>query len=257
MANKAVEVCHLSYIYPDGARALKDISFDIDEGETVAVVGPNGSGKTTFLLHLNGLLSGEGFVSIFGVEVEKKTLKEVRKNVGLVFQDPDDQLFMPTVFEDVAFGPVNIGKRKDEVAESVCAALRAVDMSDASNRLSHHLSLGEKKRVAIATVLSMDPRILVLDEPSSNLDPRHRRDLINLLNGMSYTKIIATHDLDLVLETCSRAILLDRGKLVVYGNAFDILSNKTLLEEHNLEVPPLIRCADGIFPRTISGPGPG
>lgn len=242
MENKAVEIRNLDYSYPDGTMALQDINLDIYEGETVGVIGPNGAGKTTFLLHLNGLLNGCRGISIFGLGITNKNIKEVRKMVGLVFQDPEDQLFMPTVFEDVAFGPTTMGLSKEDIKASVKKALEAVDMSYAEKRLSHHLSLGEKKRVAIATVLSMSPKVLILDEPTSNLDPKHRRNLINLLKGLKMTKIIATHDLELTLEICSRVVLLDKGRVAASADTAIILSDKPLLEAHNLEVPLSIAC---------------
>lgn len=241
MGNKAVEIKTLSYVYPDGAKALEGVDLDIYEGEAVGIIGPNGAGKTTLLLHLNGLLSHESDIKIFGLKMAKGNIREIRKRVGVVFQDPDDQLFMPTVSEDVAFGPVSMGLPKGEAQEAVKKALRSVDLSGYEGRLSHHLSAGEKKRIAIATVLSMSPDILALDEPSSNLDPRHRRDLINLLNGFTISRVIVTHDLELVLDTCSRTVLLDKGKLIAGGTPREILSDKKLLEAHDLEVPPSLR----------------
>lgn len=232
-----IKTNNLKYTYPDGTDALKGINLSILEGGSVGLIGPNGAGKSTFLLHLNGILQGNGKVEIAGLEINSKNLYFIRSKVGLVFQDPEDQLFMPTVFDDVAFGPINMALPKNEVESSVDEALKEVDMKDSIDRVSHHLSFGEKKRIAIATVLSMKPHILVLDEPSSNLDPKHRRKLINLLKGLKITKIIATHDLDLVLETCSRVILLDKGRIVAEGNALEILSNKALLKAHSLEVP--------------------
>jgi cobalt/nickel transport system ATP-binding protein len=238
MTKKAIEIRNLSYSYPDGTKALSNINLDIFEGESIGLIGPNGAGKSTLLLHLNGILrSNNTQIKIFGLELNDKNLPQVRSKIGLVFQDPDNQLFMPTVFDDVAFGPINMKLSKKEVEDSVNEALERVDMLSSIKRLSHHLSFGEKRRVSIATVLSMKPEILVLDEPSSNLDPRHRRDLINLLNQLNLTKIIATHDLDLVLETCLKVILIDKGGIVIKGNALDILSNKTLLQAHNLELP--------------------
>ncbi len=235
MNQKAVEIKNLSFSYPDGNEALKDISFDVSAGESLGIIGPNGAGKSTLILHLNGILRNKGSVIIFGLGMEDKNLPEIRADVGMVFQDPDSQLFMPEVFDDVSFGPINMGWDKKSVEEAVHQALKDVDMAYAERRLSHHLSFGEKKRVCLATVLSMKPRILALDEPSSNLDPRHRRDLINFLKKFSATKIIATHDLGLVLETCSRVILLDKGRIVAQGEASSILKDTNLLEKHNLE----------------------
>jgi len=234
---KAIEIKELNYSYPDGTLALQNINLDVYEGETLAIIGPNGAGKSTLLLHLNGLLLGKGHISIFGVEIKEKNLKEIRSKVGMVFQDPDSQLFMPTVFEDVAFGPIYMGMSKGDIEKSVTTALEKVDMVWAKKKLSHHLSYGEKRRVSIATVLSMSPEILVLDEPSSNLDPKHRRNLIRLLTDLDITKIIATHDLDMVFDICTRIVLIDEGQIVADGEVNEILSNKDLLEAHNLEVP--------------------
>ncbi len=242
MKKKIIEIKKLSYSYPDGTLALKDVNLEVYEGETLGIIGPNGAGKSTFLLHLNGIFRGNGHVKVLNMEVNDKNLKKIRSKVGIVFQDPDNQLFMPTVFEDVAFGPLNMDMSKDEVEKAVINALKKVDMLDAIRRISHHLSFGEKKRISIATVLSMNPDILVLDEPSSNLDPRHRRDLINFLKSLEITKIIATHDLDMVLDLCSRVILLDEGTVIADGEVMEILNNKELLESHDLEIPLSLSC---------------
>jgi cobalt/nickel transport system ATP-binding protein len=242
MAKKVVQIKGLNFTYPDGTRALSDINLEVFQLESLGIVGPNGAGKSTLLLHLNGVLRGNSHIKILDLEINEKNLPKVRSKVGLVFQDPDNQLFMPTVFEDVAFGPLNMDLMKDEVRKRVDAALKEVDMLDYKDRPSHHLSFGHKKRVSIATVLSMSPEILALDEPTSNLDPKHRRDLINLLKRLKLTKIIASHDLDLVLEVCSRVILLDKGRTVATGEASEILQNRALLEEHSLELPPSIAC---------------
>lgn len=242
MQKKIIEVKKLSYSYPDGTSALRDINLEVFEGETLGIIGPNGAGKSTFLLHLNGILKGNGYVKILEMEINDKNLKKIRRKVGMVFQDPDNQLFMPTVFEDVAYGPLNMDMPKDEVEKAVINALQKVDMLSAMKRISHHLSFGEKKRISIATVLSMDPDILVLDEPSSNLDPRHRRDLINFLKSLEITKIIATHDLDMVLDLCSRVVLFDEGTVIADGDVMEILNNKELLESHDLEIPLSLSC---------------
>ncbi|MCS7264466.1 MAG: ATP-binding cassette domain-containing protein [Armatimonadetes bacterium] len=234
---EAIRVENLHYRYPDGIEALKGVSFSIAEGESVAIIGPNGAGKTTLLLHLNGILSGEGKVFVFGEEVTKRNLPKVRQLVGLVFQDPDDQLFMPTVLEDVAFGPLNLGLSQDEAIKQAIEALETVGMAHAFNRSPHQLSLGERKRVAIATVLSMQPKILVLDEPTANLDPRSRRQLLNLLKQLNVTKIVATHDLEAALNLCERVMVMDEGQIVADGDAQSILSNSNLMETHGLEVP--------------------
>lgn len=242
MAEKIIEIIDLNYSYPDGVAALRGVSLEIHEGESIGIIGPNGAGKSTLLLHLNGILRGEGTLKVFGLEMEDKNLREIRRRVGLVFQDPENQLFMPTVFDDVAFGPINMEMPKEKVKTQVAKALEEVDMSDSDKRAAHHMSFGEKKRISIATILSMEPRILVFDEPTSNLDPKHRRALMRLLKRLRHTKVIATHDLDMVLEICSRVILLDKGEIVAAGNTEDVLKDRILLEAHSLELPPsLIR----------------
>ncbi|MEZ8219141.1 cobalt/nickel transport system ATP-binding protein [Candidatus Fervidibacteria bacterium JGI MDM2 SSWTFF-3-K9] len=237
---EAIRVENLHYRYPDGTHALKGVSFCIREGESVAIVGPNGAGKTTLLLHFNGILRGSGKVFVFGEEVTSRNLFTVRKLVGLVFQDPDDQLFMPTVLEDVAFGPLNLGLSQEEAIKRAMNALDMVGMSYATNKSPHQLSFGERKRVAIATVLAMEPKVLVLDEPTANLDPRSRRQLLSLLRQLEVTKIVATHDLDAALFLCDKAILMDDGKIVAIGETSEIFSNEALMEAHGLEVPPSI-----------------
>lgn len=233
----AIVIEKLSYRYPDGTQALKRVSLRIGVGESVAIIGPNGAGKTTLLLHLNGILHGEGRVFIFGEEVNQQNLPHIRRRVGLVFQDPDDQLFMPTVIEDVAFGPLNMGCAHEEAIERAKDALRRVGMEHAAHRSPHQLSFGERKRVAIATVLAMSPDIIALDEPTSNLDPRSRRSLISLLRNLNVTKVIATHDLDSALELCKRVIVMDGGEIVADGDAAAILSDKELMDMHGLETP--------------------
>lgn len=234
---KIIEIKNLSFTYPDGAKALEGIKFDVYEGEALGVIGPNGAGKSTLLLHLNGLLNGNGSVSIFEKPISKQNVSFIRQKVGFVFQDPQDQLFMPTVYEDVAFGPRNSGISKENIDERVNYALEEVGLINKKDYLSYHLSLGEQRRISIATVLSMSPEILVLDEPNSNLDPASRRHLIDLLRGLKITKVIATHDLEMVLELCSRVIILDRGRIISEGRTREILSNNSLLESHGLEVP--------------------
>ena len=210
----AVEVENLSFNYPDGHQALVDINLVIPLDQSVALIGPNGAGKSTLLLHLNGILRSKGIVRILGIPIEEKNLKWIRSKVGLVFQEPDDQLFSPTVFDDIAFGPINMMLAKDKIKASVEQALSEVSMQGAAQRASHHLSFGEKKRVSIATVMSMKPDILVLDEPTSNLDPKGRKELIALLKSINKTKIIASHDLDLIAELCSQYVFLDKGTIV-------------------------------------------
>jgi len=242
MKKKVIEIRNLTYSYPDGTVALKGVNLDIFEGETVAIIGPNGAGKSTLVLHLNGILrSNSGHLNILGLEVNHRNLKEIRKRVGIVFQNPDDQLFMPTVFDDVAFGPINMGLSESEVKQRVEKALQEVGMQGYENRSPHHLSFGEKKRISLATALSMRPEILVMDEPTSNLDPKSRRGLIKLLQGIKTTKVIATHDLEMVLEVCQRAVILSDGKIVANGRPKKLLADEHLLETHQLEVPVSLR----------------
>jgi len=232
--NNAVEIENLSFLYPDGQKALKDINLVIYRGESLALIGPNGAGKSTLLLHLNGILRGNSAVKIFGLAIEERNLKEIRRRVGMVFQEPEDQLFSPTVFDDVAFGPINMGYPETEVKQRVTQALEWVGMSGYEARSPHHLSVGEKKRVAIATVLSLSPELLVLDEPTSNLDPRGKWSLIELLGRLPMTKVVASHDLELVKALCSRTVILDKGEIVSEGSTSSILSDISLLRLHGL-----------------------
>ena len=229
-----IRIDNLSFSYPDGQQALTDINLTIYQGETVALLGPNGAGKSTLLLHLNGILHSDGVVKVLGRPVDDKNLRWVRNKVGLVFQNPDDQLFSPTVFEDVAFGPINMGYSEAEVGESVTRALEWVGMGGYEQRSPYHLSVGEKKRIAIATVLSMMPEILVIDEPTSNLDPRSKWSLISLLKRLPMTKIVASHDLELVQALCQRSIVFDRGRVVADGTTSHILADIPLLRGHGL-----------------------
>ena len=227
----------LRFAYPDGTQALLGVDLSVAPGERVSLIGPNGSGKTTLFLHLNGILRGQGAVRVAGLDVADGRLGKIRATVGLVFQDPDDQLFSPTVFEDVAFGPLHMGLSEAEVRERVSRALAQVGMEGFAKRMPHHLSLGERKRVSIATVLSMDARILVLDEPSAGLDPRARRELINLLRKLPQTQLVATHDMRLARDLCTRTVILDEGRIVADGPTGQIMADEALLERHGLEAP--------------------
>ena len=233
----ALEIRGLVFAYPDGTRALEGIDLVIRQGESVAVIGPNGAGKSTLLLHLNGILRGSGSVTVFGLPVEPKNLREVRRRVGVVFQDPEDQLFLTSVAQDVAFGPSNMGLDRDDIAERVADALAAVGMEGSGERSSHHLSFGQKKRIAVATVLSMRPDLLVLDEPTSNLDPKSRRRLIDILSGLPVTKIVVTHDMTVAYELCERTVILDQGRIVADGPTEEVLADAVLLSAHDLELP--------------------
>jgi len=232
-----LEVRHLSFVYPDGTTALRDITLRIGEGERVAVIGPNGAGKSTLFFHLNGTFRGEGEITVQNEKVSNETLYSIRRAVGLVFQDPNDQLFMPTVFEDVAFGPVNLGCSETEVRDRVERSLRQVGMEGSEALVPHHLSLGQRKKVALACVLALEPKILAFDEPSSGLDPRSRRVLIEFLKTLPQTILIATHDLDLVLDLCQRAVIMDGGRIVYEGNVPDVFGQEMLLKSHGLEKP--------------------
>ena len=225
---------HLSFKYPDGHQALNDVSLTLCQGDKVALVGPNGAGKSTLMLHLNGILEGDGKIEIGGLRVVRAHLGTIRAKVGLVFQNPDDQLFSPTVYEDVAFGPLHMGLPEVEIHQRVHQALEQVDMSRYATRLSHHLSVGEKKRIAIATVLSMLPEVLVLDEPTSGLDPRAKRSLINLLRDLPLTMLVSTHDMQMVRELLPRTIIMDEGMIVADGTTEKLLSDPSLLQEHGL-----------------------
>ncbi|MGB7538977.1 MAG: ABC transporter ATP-binding protein [Anaerolineales bacterium] len=230
-----IDVEHLHFRYPNGPAVLDDITFHIEAGERIGLVGPNGAGKSTLMLHLNGILRAEsGEIRLCGMKLEDATLRAVRRAVGLVFQNPDDQLFSPTVFDDVAFGPIYQGCSTEETRDRVRKALAAVHMEAYTHRVSHHLSVGEKKRIAIATVLSMDPEILILDEPTAGLDPQARRHFIHLLAELKQTMLVATHDLALVREICTRTLILDTGRVAADGPTTEILSDGALLAQHGL-----------------------
>jgi cobalt transport protein ATP-binding subunit len=219
--------------------ALRDVSLKIEPCEKVALVGPNGAGKSTLILHLNGILNGEGSICVCGLEVNKDNLSQVRAEVGLVFQTPDDQLFSPTVYDDVAYGPLYQGLPPEDVDRRVTEALTAVGMRDYSDRVSHHLSVGEKKRIAIATVLSMQPEVLVLDEPTAGLDPRSRRSFINLLRELPITMLVSTHDMLMVQELFPRMVVMDEGRIVADGPTRRLMNDVEMLEAHGLEKPCL------------------
>jgi cobalt/nickel transport system ATP-binding protein len=233
----AIEARGLRFSYPNGVPALSGVDLSVGDGERVAVLGPNGAGKTTLMLHLNGLLSGAGSLSVAGIDAAGGNARELRARVGLVFQDPDDQLFMPTVREDVAFGPLNLGAAPHEAAARADTALREVRMEHVAQRAPHQLSLGQRRRVAIATVLAMDPSLLVLDEPSASLDPRARRELLRMLEGLAQTLLVVTHDLPFAAELCERAVVLSGGRIVADGHCLDILRDERLLAAHDLELP--------------------
>ena len=241
----AVEVRDLHYRYPDGRDALRGVSFTVEEGECVGLIGPNGAGKSTILQHMNGILpetrAAEPAVWIFGDAVSASTLPSIRRAVGLLFQDPDDQLFCPTVEDDVAFGPQQFGCSAEEVRERVTTALAQVGLQGFETRSPHHLSGGEKQRVCLAGVLACSPRVLALDEPTSDLDPRAKRELRTILRSIPATKIIASHDLELVVELCSRVIVLDAGRVVAGGPTVAILSDEQLMLAHGLEKPHILQ----------------
>ncbi|OAN39728.1 energy-coupling factor ABC transporter ATP-binding protein [Mycolicibacterium iranicum] len=234
----AIRVTGLSYSYPDGHAALRAIDLDVATGERVALLGPNGAGKTTLMLHLNGVLSAlQGTVEIGGTALSRNTLRDIRRRVGLVFQDPDDQLFMPTLAQDVAFGPANFGLRGAELEDRVARALAAVSMTELAGRSPAHMSGGQRRRAALATVLACEPEVLVLDEPSANLDPVARRELAETLSGLDATMLIVTHDLPYAAQLCRRAIVMDGGAIVADGPIDEVLSDSELLAAHRLELP--------------------
>jgi cobalt/nickel transport system ATP-binding protein len=251
MATPALSVSGIEFAYPDGHTALSGVDFHVHPGERVALLGPNGAGKTTLVLHLNGILRPDlGEVVVGGVTVADATLADVRRRTGIVFQDPDDQLFMPTVRQDVAFGPANLGIAGDDLDRRVESALAAVGMADVADRPPHHLSYGQRRRVAVATVLSMGPEILVLDEPSSNLDPASRRELAEILRSLDITMLMVTHDLPYALELCPRAIVLNAGRVTADGPTARLLADRDLMAANRLELP-------FGFDRSLLDPAPG
>lgn len=242
MSHHLVEAKDLFYIYPDGTKALQEITFRITHGEAVGLVGANGAGKSTLLMHLTGiLLPVSGMVRVGDYPLTPKTITQIRRSVGFIFQNPDDQLFMPTVFDDVAFGPLNQGLPPEEVEKRVMEALQTVSAVHLKDRPPYKLSGGEKRAVAIATVLAMAPDVLVMDEPTSALDPAARRSLIHLLSGFKHTKIIASHDLDLILDLCERTIVLSEGRIIADGPTMEIFSDEKLLAQGHLEKPLVLQ----------------
>ncbi len=237
MTDEIIRLENLSYRYPDGRRALDGIDLGIGRGESVALIGPNGAGKSTLLLHLNGIIFGYGRVMVDGGPITEDNLKEVRRKVGVVFQNPDDQLFSATVFDDVAFGPLNLGWPEEKVRAAVADALEKVELTGFAERAPHHLSFGERRRVAIASVIVMDPEVIVMDEPSSNLDPRGKWRLVELLRSLPVTRVIATHDLEFVSALCGRVVVLDAGRIVADGPADKLLNDRPLLAAHGLVRP--------------------
>ncbi|OBI80953.1 energy-coupling factor ABC transporter ATP-binding protein [Mycobacterium sp. E740] len=234
----AIDIDGLRHVYPDGHVALDGVDLTVAAGERIAVLGPNGAGKTTLMLHLNGVLAAtSGAVRIGGVTLSRKSLHDIRRSVGLVFQDPDDQLFMPTVAQDVAFGPANFGLRGEELAARVSQALSTVSLTEHADRSPTHLSAGQRRRAALATVLACQPDILVLDEPSANLDPVARRELAQTLSGLEATMLIVTHDLPYAAQLCERAVVMDAGVIVADGPIREILADAELLAAHRLELP--------------------
>lgn len=236
--NTMIQMRDVSFAYPDGHRALTGVSFAVSEGERVAIIGSNGAGKSTLLMHLNGILQGEGAICVGGARLCENTLPEIRRMVGMIFQDPNDQLFCPTVKDDVMFGPLQFGIPKERMETLVRNALREVELEEVMNRPAHHLSTGEKRRVTIACVLACDPQILAMDEPAAMLDPKRRRWLIDFINRTRHTVVIATHDLDFAQATCQRAILLNRGHIAADGPVGAILADSRLMAVSELEWPP-------------------
>lgn len=246
MSVPVIDLRGVAFAYPDGHQALFGVDLHIHPGERVALLGPNGAGKTTLVLHLNGILRpGAGSVAVSGLPVSEEHLAEIRRQVGIVFQDPDDQLFMPTVRDDVAFGPANLGLTGAELEARVAAALEVVGMSEFADRPPHHLSFGQRRRVAIATVLAMEPEILVLDEPSSNLDPTSRRELAEILDSLPVTILMVTHDLPYAAQLCERAVVLSDGVIAVDGPTLEVLADTETMARHRLELP------FGFDPRTL------
>jgi|TARA_B100001939_G_C16803886_1_gene556881 cobalt/nickel transport system ATP-binding protein len=233
-----LQINDLNFSYPDGYEALKNINLEINKGDTLGVLGPNGAGKTTFILHLNGILGNlDDSIYINNLSINEDNLKKIREKVGIVFQDPDDQLFMPTVLEDVMFGPKNFGYTNEEAESKAIEALEKVKMKEFLNKPPHHLSFGQKRKVAIASVIAINPELIVLDEPSSNLDPASRRELIEILKNLDVTIILVTHDLPMALEICDESIILNNGEIKTRDKTYSILTNEEIMKENRLELP--------------------
>ncbi len=239
--SKAIEIENLSYKYPDGTAALGNITISVEHGQTLALIGPNGAGKSTLLLAMAGFIKGTGKVLIDGLQINRKNLKKIRTSLGACLEDPDDQLFMPTLFDDVAFGPLNMGLEAKQVKTRVADALKTVGLADMADKAPHHLSAGQKRAAAIATILSMSPKIITLDEPDGSLDPRNRNNLIKLLADLPQTLIIATSNMDFAAAVADRAVLLDNGCIIADGDAEKVMSDSKLMTEHGLEVPAKLR----------------
>ena len=236
--NNYLKINNLSYSYPDGHKALSSVNFSIDQGESISILGPNGAGKTTLILHLNGILGKlSGEIEVSGLKYIPDNIDKIRKTVGVVFQDPDDQLFMPTVIEDVMFGPKNFGFTQKEAEENSLEALKMVGMEKFEDRAPHHLSFGQKRKVAIATVLASKPKLLVLDEPASNLDPTSRKDLIDILKSLNISLILVTHDLPMALEICERSLVLNEGEIKKDDLTINILKDEKFMKKNRLELP--------------------
>jgi len=241
MKKTAIQVIDLSFSYPDQTKALENINFSLEKGGSLGIIGPNGAGKSTLLLHLNGVLKKDRTVKVFGEFIIKDNIKSIRKDVGIVFQDPNDQLFLPTVFDDVAFGPLNLGMDRDHIRNKVIGTLKDLDLSGYERKNPSLLSLGEKKKLSLATVLVLEPQIIVLDEPTANLDPGSKKSFISTLQKIPATKIIASHDMDSIYNLCRSIILMNDGIIVAQGKAEHILQDKELLESNNLELPSQLR----------------
>ena len=236
--NNYLKINNLSYSYPDGHKALNSVSFSIDQRESISILGPNGAGKTILILHLNGILGKlSGEIEVSGLKYIPDNIDKIRKTVGVVFQDPDDQLFMPTVIEDVMFGPKNFGFTQKEAEENSLEALKMVGMEKFEDRAPHHLSFGQKRKVAIATVLASKPKLLVLDEPASNLDPTSRKDLIDILKSLNISLILVTHDLPMALEICERSLVLNEGEIKKDDLTINILKDEKFMKKNRLELP--------------------